>query len=364
MPSSTSNFDFVRPIPDAPWRGMALVVAGLVLIATIGWEMRARSWGYKPGLNDTHDLWADWRAQVKPDSLVVIGDSRALFDTDLDALEAGLGQRPIQLAMAGTCAYPVLESLANDESFHGTVISSLIPLMWLAPPPSPPFQHSVKALERWHKRTYAQRSGHYLGMLLEERFAFMNEDLQLETLLGKVHVPERAAFHPPPLLPVNFSSIARDRRTRMWDACAQPGWLQDRIKYGWLPLFTPPPPPSYVPPEVFGKMMGEAIEKRFVDTAAAVKKIQARGGHVVFVRYPFTGDLKKAEDKATPRVGPWTRIIKESGASAVYFEDYPDLASFDCPEWSHLSDADSVEFSKRLVPHIKDALAQKAALGK
>ena len=90
--------------------------------------------------------------------------------------------------------------------------------------------------------------------------------------------------------------------------------------------------------------------------AAAVKKLQARGGKIVFIRFPMTADLKELETRATPRAGPWTRIINESGAPGIYFEDYPELASFDCPEWSHLSAPDSVEFSKRLVPHLRDAL--------
>ena len=70
----------------------------------------------------------------------------------------------------------------------------------------------------------------------------------------------------------------------------------------------------------------------------------------------MTGELKKLEDAATPRAGPWTRIINETGAPGIYFENFPELASFDCPEWSHLSGPDSVEFTKRLVPHLRKAL--------
>jgi hypothetical protein len=69
-----------------------------------------------------------------------------------------------------------------------------------------------------------------------------------------------------------------------------------------------------------------------------------------------SGELKKLEDRATPRAGPWSRLIKESGAPGIYFEDYPDLAGFSCPEWSHLSAPDSVEFTHRLVPHLLDAM--------
>ena len=92
--------------------------------------------------------------------------------------------------------------------------------------------------------------------------------------------------------------------------------------------------------------------------AAPHRPRQSRGGKVVFVRFPMAGELKKLEDAATPRAGPWTRILKESGAAGIYFEDYPELAGFDCPEWSHLSGPDSVEFTKRLVPHLQAALAR------
>ncbi|HKB57423.1 MAG TPA: hypothetical protein VKC51_07520 [Lacunisphaera sp.] len=357
MPSSISSFE--RAIPGLPWRRLTVIVALLALGASVAWEIRARASGYAPTLNDTSDLWADWREKVQPDSTVIIGDSRALFDTDLDTLEQGLGQRPVQLSLVGSCAYVVLENLANDESFHGTVISSLIPLMWLAPPPSPPYQNSLKALKRYQSRTVAQRASHHLGMFLEEHIAFLKqEDLTLEELLKQVEIPERAGFHTPPHLPPYFQTTERDRRTRMAEAAAKPGLLQERVKNTWLPLFTPPPPPSYVPRDVFLKGVGEAVEARFKDTAAAVKKLRARGGKVVFVRFPVVGELKKLEDAATPRAGPWTRILKDTGAPGIYFEDYQELAGFNCPEWSHLSGPDSVEFTKRLVPHLQRALGR------
>lgn len=356
MPSSTSSFE--RPIPDRPWRSLLLATVVLAAAATAAWELRARALGYAPTLNDTPDLWAERREAVRPDSLVIIGDSRPLFDLDLNELERGLGRRPIQLALPGSCAYPVLADLANDEKFRGTVICSIVPLMFFAPG-GPLVENSEKALKRYHTWSLAQRSGHWLGVLAEENIAFLKqEDLTLSILLKKLPVPDRPYAGLPPKLPPYFQTMDRERRTRMADACARPGPLQDQVKNGWLPLFTPPPPPSYVPKEAFLAGMGKAVEARFGDAAAAVKKIRARGGKVVFVRFPVNGPLKEHEDKLTPRAGPWTRLLAESGAPGIYFEDFPELASFECPEWSHLSGPDSVEFTKRLVPHLKQALAR------
>jgi hypothetical protein len=356
MPSSTSSFDFERPIPALPWRGITVIVVLLVLAATAAWELSVRSMGYAPTLNDTNDLWVQARRSMTPESVVIVGDSRPLFDLDLDELEKGLGKRPVQLALVGSCAYPVLADLANDERFHGTIICSIVPGMFFAPG-GPPVQNSEKALKRYRDQTLAQRASHHLGMFLEERVAFLKqEDLTLEQLLKRLPIPNRPNAHVPPRLPPYFQTVDHERRARMFEKCAQPGELQTRIQQIWLPLFTPPPPPSYVPREVFGANMGKAIEARFHDTVSAVDKLRARGGKIVFVRFPNSGELKALEDRLNPRTRDWERLLSDTKAPGIYFEDYPELSSFTCPEWSHLSAGDSVEFTKRLIPHLRAAL--------
>src|SRR5205809_3301908 len=378
MPSSTSNFkrklrlprlffakpseiiprDYERPIPPLPWRGLTVVVALIVIAAASAWEFYCRSIGYRPTLNDNEDLWTMTRRSVKPESIVIIGDSRAWFDLDLDELQKGLGKRPVQLAMGGSCAYPVLADLANDESFHGTIICSVVPRMFVAPPGTPPMERGEKAVRRSHTQTLAQRASQYLAMPLEEHVAFLKqEDLTLDDLLKRLPISNRPYAQVSPRLPPYFGTLDRERRARMIEECAWPGSeLQKRIRQIWLPLFTPPPPPTYIPKEEFGKKIGAAIEARFHDVATAVKKLRARGGKIVFVRFPESGELKKLEDRETPRAGIWDQVIKKTGAPGIYYEDYPELSGFNCPEWSHLSAGDSVEFSKRLIPHLRKAL--------
>ena len=377
MPSSTSNFkgklrlprlffakpseiiprDYERPIPQVPWRGITVIVVLTVFAAAAAWEIYVRSIGYAPTLNDTEDLWVQARRHVKPESVVIVGDSRPVFDLDLDELEKGLGKRPVQLALPGSAAYPVLADLANDESFHGTIICSIVPGMFFAPG-GPLVETSEKALSRYRKQTPAQRVSHRLGMLLEEHIAFLKqEELTLDALLKELPIPNRPNAQVPPTFPPYFQTVDRERRARMTEKCAQPGSeLAKRIQQIWLPLFTPPPPPTYVPRDIFMANMGKATNARFEDTAKAVQKLQARGGKIVFVRFPNSGELKALEDRLNPRARDWDRLLKDTKAPGIYFEDYPELASFTCPEWSHLSAGDSVEFSKRLIPHLRKAL--------
>src|SRR5438270_5966117 len=185
--------EFERPIPPIQWRGITVVAVVIVLGATIAWEVYCRSIGYGPSLNDNEDLWTLRRRAVTPESIVIIGDSRGWFDLDLDELQKGLGKRPVQLGIGGACAYPMLADLAKDESFHGTIICSVVPRLFFAPPGTPPMERGVKAVRRFYNQTPAQRASQYLAFPLEERVAFLKQDdLSLDALLGKLPIPNRA----------------------------------------------------------------------------------------------------------------------------------------------------------------------------
>ena len=350
--------EFERPIPPAPWRGIAVVITIVVIAATVAWELHARALGYAPTLNDNEDLWTKARRKVQPESIVIIGDSRAWYDCDLDEFQKGLGKRPIQLAMAGSTVYPALADLADDKNFHGTIICSVVPHLFFAPPGSPPMERAEKGVKRYHNQTPAQRVSEYFGIWLEEHVAFLKpDDLSLEGLLNQLPIPNRPGARVPPTFPPYFATEDRERRARMWEKCAEPGSeLAKRIQQIWLPLFSIPPAPSYVPKEVFMDQMKQGIQQRFADVTAAVEKIRARGGKIVFVRFPHTGGLKELEDKITPRQQTWDPLLQMTHAPGIYYSDYPELSGFNCPEWSHLTAGDSVEFSKRLIPHLREAL--------
>ena len=242
MPSSTSNFkrilrlprlffrtpteaesvhggpplEFERPIPQIPWRGITVIVVLVVIAAALAWEFYCRSIGYGPTLNNSEDLWALARQRVRPESVVIIGDSRSWFDLDLDELQKGLGKRPVQLAGPGSCPYPVLADLANDQTFHGVIICSFTPRLFMAPPGTPPMERAEKNVRRSRMQTPAQRVSQYLAMPLEEHVAFLKEsDLTLEELLKRLPIPNRANAIIPPPPPPYFQTIDRERRARM-----------------------------------------------------------------------------------------------------------------------------------------------------
>jgi hypothetical protein len=296
---------------------------------------------------------------------VLLGTSRMLFDMDLDVLERGLGQRPKQLALVGSSPFPLLADLAKDPTFHGTVLLDVVPAMFLAPAGSPPVEASEKALKRYRTWNYAQQWSHALGLPLERTLAFTRqEDLTLAKLLEELPIPNRPGAMVGPKFPPYFYSLERDRRARMVpEAAVVDSALNRQITSSWRQLFAMPPPPSFIPPEVFGKMMHDGMEARFAETAKHVAAIQARGGKVVFLRMPLSGPLVEMEEKIAPRAATWDRLVRENKVPVIHFAEHPELSSFVCPEWSHLSATDSVEFTRRLVPHLQAALQTAANPG-
>lgn len=347
----TSDPSIIRVIPALKWTPIVLCVAIAVMLSVLAWEFHCRALGYAPGLDDTNDLWVEARRSVSPDSTVIIGSSRGLFGLDPDVLGKGLGTRPIQLGLVGSCPYPVLRQLADDPSFHGTVICDTVPGLLVVPYMAPPYKNSEKAVRRLQTQSWAQWSGHLLSLPLEQSFACLQqEDLTLAALLKEIPSTNRPRAQVGPALPPHFSTIDRDRRTRMLPSVSTNQTLQDRIKFGWLPLFTPPPKPTWIPDQAFGEFMGKLFNDRFVDMAKAVSDLRAHGGKIIFVRLPSSGDLRQLEEQQTPRAAVWDRLLKDTNSPGIWFEDYPELSGFTCPEWSHLSAEDSVTFTQRLVP--------------
>ena len=111
-----------------------LIALALGLVAITVWELYWRSKGYEPGLEDNKELWAIQRSRVDHASdkdVVLIGDSRILFDIQLDPWEEQTGVRPIQLSSAGTTPLPAFHDLVENTSFNGTVVISVHPIIFL-----------------------------------------------------------------------------------------------------------------------------------------------------------------------------------------------------------------------------------------
>ena len=99
---------------------------------------------------------------------------------------------------------------------------------------------------------------------------------------------------------------------------------------------------------------GKKLDSLIYSVKTNVDKIKSRGGQVIFVRTPSCGYYKEKEDKDYPRKLYWDRLIELTGCQGIYFSDYPAIANFVCPEWSHLRLDDAKTYTANLVEILQE----------
>ena len=103
---------------------------------------------------------------------------------------------------------------------------------------------------------------------------------------------------------------------------------------------------------------GEVLDELILSVKEDIDKIRSRGGEVVFLRFPSSGDLREKERMLHPREQFFDRLISETDTVGIHFEDYASLDGFTCPDWSHLTRADAVLYTRNLIPILQTALSR------
>jgi hypothetical protein len=327
---------YERRVPALRWPLVALTALVLVIAATASWEVALRDRGLRAGdLDDGDNHWVVERRRVdagRRDAIVLIGDSRILFDSDLDEWQRVSGRRPLQLALEGTNAGPFLEDLAKDEHFAGLVVVGMAPTSF--------FRDGIglhdKALGYLKHQSPSQRVGHQLNLQLQKVFAFLDNDYAMFRLFERHEYPERAEFDPgdAPYYDVwKLRETGPDRQTRMWPRILVDPYLQEHARRAWH--------------DFDGKVADDAaIAKVIARTQGWVDAIRARGGEVVFVRPPSNARVLVNEDRRVARERTWDPLLKATAAYGFHFQDDPASAALQCPEWSHLSASDATVFTR------------------
>jgi hypothetical protein len=317
----------VRPVPAQPWGPIALFALALFVVLLVAWEWRMRALGLEAGdLEDGGSSWAEQRRRIDAGDVkvAIVGDSRILFDTDLDRFQLLTGVHPVQLALPGTNARPFLQDLARDRDFHGLVIVGIAERSY--------FRDEVglmaNALDVYHYEAPSRRSGFLIQRVLEQYLAFLDDAYRLSTLVHRLD-PDLRPDASSPLNDVwKVRSSGADRQSWMWQRIESDTHLRGHARYVWMR----PPPANRrgpVPPELIARTQSATRE--------AVAAIRARGGDVVFLRPPSSGPLSVAEEKRLPRKTGWDPLLVAADVRGIHFNDYASMRGLDLPEWSHLS---------------------------
>jgi hypothetical protein len=333
----------VRQIPGAHWSAIGWLVLLLVIVATAAWEWRMRSLGLRAGdLDDSKANWAVERRRIDSgdhQGVAILGSSRILFDTDLEVWRLMTGRRPVQLALAGMSGLPFLEDLAVNTEFNGLVVIDITESFFRERGRVNPDFAGV--LDYWKKQGPAERFGHKAGQFLSRHLAFLDDQYALAKLIEQVDIPNRGVIVDPYLAVWKLSETYDERQTCLWREIEINDRLRDHAIRVWLSRNLPPPSDDEV-----ARVIGRARK--------ATERIHERGGEVVFVRAPSRGAYYERELRNMPRARTWDRLLHETGAFGMHFDDYPEMQALELPEMSHLSRESATRFTRAYVGVLRE----------
>ncbi|HKS17376.1 MAG TPA: hypothetical protein VJU16_08695 [Planctomycetota bacterium] len=322
MRSSTSS-SRVGP-PSGPWiLTWAVALAGVALATTL-LETQARRLGIRPSWSAGAESWCVEAAVLGSKDIAVIGTSRAVSGIEPVEFSRATGRPVRQLAINASSMLPVLEWLARREDYSGVVIAEIVPGL---------------EFRAGHER-------HAIAERIVADFPDFNRSpgRRIEAVLARA-VQTRVAFKSP-----GFHLLApyRDRQGPGVGHLSRMSVEASRF----VRLEFHPGDPTAEPkrPERSRAKPADDRERRDLQHrfAEAARAIEKRGGRVVFLFMPMTGQAAEMEERDFPRREYWDRLGTSTRSLKIHFRDHSKLSGFACPDEEHLDGEDAVRFTRAL----------------
>jgi hypothetical protein len=299
-----------------------------------------------PGdLGADYDHWAELRRQIdKRDvPIAIIGDSRILFDTDLDRAAQLTGVRPLQLAIAGGTGLPILEDIASHPHFKGLAIVGMAETGYFDTHFAVARPQKALALSHWESP--AKRGFFLIEQFISPALAMLDDNYQLSTLVFRLDRDWRPGVIGPHDDVWKAQETAAGGQTWIWRRLEHDRRMSEHTRKVWHQLFPPQP------------LDDKSIQDILLRTKTAVDKIRARGGDVVFVRPPSAPDLRVIEDQHLPKAKGWDALLTYTHGNGIHFDDLPAAQHLNLPESSHLSRACATVFTDAYIRSLADQTA-------
>lgn len=319
---------------------LALGVAAAV-VGAVEWHWRAL--GFHPNVRDSAQLWSLQRDRVYARDkipLAILGASRIEFALDMKLLKALLPRyRPVMLAQNAHYPLAALRDLAQDENFRGVVLCDL--------ETSGLFKSLVdmqQPLVDYRRQQWSPswRAHRLLLNLWQAHAVVANPDLGLTAALRRALGD---SSHPQP----DYFTFYADRSG---DIDYSHTDLEAARKHFSELAAEPKNQRALVEPQQW--FAGLA------DVYAWTRRIQARGGAVIFYQSPTGPALHALEIRRYPPELYWGRFAANSPAPVLDAADVPALAAFNEPDESHLDFRDKPAYTRALV----DALVARGWLSR
>lgn len=336
MPSSTSNSS-VRA-PDGPWLRIWIIALIIAAVALAGLEAGWRSLGFEPESPDNTERWVLYREAATrhgSDAVALVGSSRLQLDIDPDLLSQGLGGRPVQqLAINGSSPFPILENLAKDEGFTGTVVVEYVPARFSTNHPET-WAKARSFVSAWKSRSWDLPMELAFRGFVQQRLALIRSDLSVINVLNGL-IKDRQLPQP------SYMTVLPNRHIRGNYAMVDAAALDRKWAAG------------YASRELLTE---DGLEERISLLAGWVSTIEQRGGRVVFFRINSDTTVRALEAERFPRASYYERYRSKAGGEWIHFEDDPVLSEIGCGDGSHIDQADVPEMSSRLAELLLPILA-------
>ncbi len=317
------------------WPAWALALV-LVLLVVGSWEALIRNAALGPEFIDNRALWVSERHRLNSygaNAVVVLGASRVQRAIHPETLARELGGPVAQLAVEGTSAIPLLEDLAVDPRFRGTVLFSVAPAF--------SFNRKLSKLDAgnqaawvayYRSQSRSRRIEHDLRLALQGRFAFRSPDAAvtrvLPDMLFRGKLPE-----------TDFKKTFADRSVSI-----------DYAKFGRTPN-----PQTIVDLYLENAEAYEAEE--FADlinyVSAIVTILKAKNCRVIFLRLPSGDIVRDLERRMFPNERFWGYMQENIDAEFIHFEDFPQLSGYLSVDRSHIASENSAAFTTVLADVIR-----------
>lgn len=323
--------------PDLQWKKISIVSVCSLAVLLASFELFMRWNGYGPNIEDDNDLWSlkrdDVYANRLGNNIVLIGASRIKTNISEQVLrEKFPGSNIVNLANVGKQPMAVVEDLANDEAFIGTVILSVWPRSFLPEV----YDDQKRVVDYYHREWGINRElNKLIALRLQSHFSLLNSNSNVIAIIksliryGRLPKPNHVSTDKNRYQSIDFSRVDVNLHRKHRESRVKTYYENNRI----------------MEPEEWLSEVNKVIR--------LANKIRSRGGEVIFVRMPTTGKTIEYDQTYYPKEQYWDRLASLYNGPSIHFMDYPSLMAYDSPDTSHLDFTDRAGFTNDLVKIIR-----------
>lgn len=340
MPSYTSSSRFVT---DRMPKGVGLKTLCLMLflfltvLAAI--ECFWRSQGHKSNMSDTVLMWAAEREKINDDKgmVVLIGASRIQLGFDTNYFRQEYQDRPlVNLAIDGTPPMAVLRDLAENSNFRGTIILSA-KSEWFTNDNWNRAQGHVKRYHTDYRYSFDRRIDTQIDKWMQGNLVSLQQNLNLKNTVQQLMVHQSL---PKPFYIQTLPDRSKKADYQLMDDIE--GHRQKRVEKLR---------------NVEKKVPVASLGQWKMDVESVMQwayMIQDRGGRIIFVRFPTSGEHWNIDERRYPKARYWNQFARMKDVEAYHFRDIKGMNrdEFDLPDTSHLDQKDRRAFTKILLDEL------------